>query len=124
MQHSLILAFVSLGELNYEINIMTIINFFHYIYRDRVRCIDAITQLCLKLNSDGNCSVVPPTTYSTSSSSFSWAEFFKKTPTSNRPSSLTSNVGFHSAGGSTQQCPSINGYRVGLYLRCLVSWLW
>jgi len=57
MQHSLILAFISLGEHNYEINIKTIISFFHYLYQDRVRYIDSITELCLKLNDDGNCSV-------------------------------------------------------------------
>jgi len=80
MQHSLILAFISLGDTNYEINIMTIIEFFHYIYQDRVRCIDAITQVCLKLNNDGNCSVVNHSWFSMSSSSFNLEEFFRKIP--------------------------------------------
>ena len=58
MQHSLILTFVSLGESNYEINIQKIIDFFHFLYENRIRYIDAITELCLKLNDDGNCTIV------------------------------------------------------------------
>lgn len=58
MQHSLIISFVSLGEDNYEIDIKRIIKFFHWLYDFRVRYVDIITEICLKLNDDGNCSIV------------------------------------------------------------------
>ena len=58
MQHSLILAFVSLGDNNYEIDIQTIIHFLHHLYNHQTSEVDAITELCLKINDDGNCSVV------------------------------------------------------------------
>ena len=58
MQHSLILAFISLGDRNYEINIQTIINFLHHLYAYQPESVDAVTELCLKINDDGNCSVV------------------------------------------------------------------
>lgn len=58
MQHSLILAFISLGDNNYEINIQVIINFLNYLYNNKPDAVDAVTELCLKINDDGNCSVV------------------------------------------------------------------
>lgn len=43
MQHSLILAFVSMGDNNYEINIQTIVDFLHFLYSNQVQYVDAIT---------------------------------------------------------------------------------
>lgn len=60
MQHSLILAFISLGEHNYETSIQTVVDFLHFLYGHQVNYVDAITELCLKINDDGNCSVVTP----------------------------------------------------------------
>lgn len=58
MQHSLIISFVSLGEDNYEVDIKRFIKFLHWLYDFRVRYMDIITEICLKLNDDGNCSIV------------------------------------------------------------------
>jgi len=69
MQHSLILAFISLGDHNYEINIQTIIQFLHHLYNYQPSAVDSVTELCLKINDDGNCSVVPLPLFSTYSSS-------------------------------------------------------
>ena len=43
MQHSLILAFVSLGDDNYEINIQTIIQFLNHLYDNQPSAVDAVT---------------------------------------------------------------------------------
>ena len=85
MQHSLVLAFVSLGDRNYEINIQTIIHFLNHLYGNQPQAVDAVTELCLKINDDGNCSVVLPCLPSTSSSSFVSAASCRKTPTSCHP---------------------------------------
>ena len=82
MQHSLILTFVSLGESNYEINIQKIIDFFHFLYENRIRYIDAITELCLKLNDDGNCTIVIINLFSMFWSSFNLEESHRKNLTS------------------------------------------
>lgn len=82
MQHSLILAFVSLGEHNYETSIQTVVDFLHFHYGHQVAYVDAITELCLKINDDGNCSVVTLPSLSMSSNSYALAAFFKKTPIS------------------------------------------
>ena len=49
MQHSLILAFVSLGDNNYEINIQVIINFLNYLYNNKPEAVDAVTGFFAKL---------------------------------------------------------------------------
>lgn len=54
----MILAFVSLGEEDYEIDIKKVIRFLHYLYKYRVRYVDNVAEICLKLNDDGNCSIV------------------------------------------------------------------
>ena len=90
MQHSLILAFISLGDHNYEINIQTIIHFLHHLYRYQTSAVDAVTELCLKINDDGNCSVVPLSPFSTYSSSSASAGSGRSTPTSSPPSSRSS----------------------------------
>ena len=82
MQHSLILAFISLGDRNYEINIQTIIHFLNHLYANQPESVDAVTELCLKINDDGNCSVVSPFLLSMSSSSSASAESSSKTLTS------------------------------------------
>lgn len=79
MQHSLILAFVSLGDNNYEINIQTIVDFLHFLYSNQIQYVDAITELCLKINDDGNCSVVYSYLFSMSLSLYVLVEFFRKT---------------------------------------------
>lgn len=81
MQHSLILAFISLGDTNYEINIQTIVDFFHFLYSYQIEYVDVITELCLKINDDGNCSVVILFLLSMFFSSFALDAFFKKIPT-------------------------------------------
>lgn len=93
MQHSLILAFVSLGDKEYEISIKKIMSFFHFLYQDRARYIDAITELCLKLNDDGNCSIVYINLFSTSSNLYKLEGPSKKNLTSSRLSSMTFNCG-------------------------------
>ena len=113
MQHSLILAFVSLGDNNYEINIQTIIDFFNYLYSCQIEYVDAVTELCLKINDDGNCSVVLLTLFSTSWNSSVSDVFFRKILTSNRqlltqyPSGFTSdkssNASFLPVSASTKK---------------------
>lgn len=81
MQHSLILAFVSLGDNNYEINIQVIVDFLHFLYSHQVQYVDAITELCLKINDDGNCSVVLISRFSMSSSLYASEESCRRIPT-------------------------------------------
>jgi hypothetical protein len=90
MQHSLILAFISLGDRNYEIDIQVIIHFLNHLFAHQTAAVDAVTELCLKMNDDGNCSVVTPPLPSTSSSSSASDASSRKTPTSSPPPSQSS----------------------------------
>jgi hypothetical protein len=95
MQHSLILAFVTLGEVNYEIHIKTIVSFFHFLFQNRIRYIDSITELCLKLNSDGNCTIVIKLLFSMSYNLSNWVVSYNSTLISNPPSFPTAKTGSH-----------------------------
>lgn len=53
-QHSLILAFVSLGEENYHIESKVLIRFLLYMYRNKVRYVNYITEICLMLDANNN----------------------------------------------------------------------
>ena len=53
-QHSLILAFVSLGEENFNISQDKLIKFLLYVYKYKVRYVDYITEVCLKLDDNNN----------------------------------------------------------------------
>ncbi len=49
-QHSLILAFVSLGEQNLLMKTEKLIDFLIYLYRNKVRYINYINKVCLELD--------------------------------------------------------------------------
>lgn len=53
-QHSLILAFVSLGEDDFNIKQEKLIKFLLYVYKNKVRYVDYITEVCLKLDDNNN----------------------------------------------------------------------
>lgn len=59
MQISLIVAFITLGEENYQVNIQQMIKFLLHFYERRVRYVDTITELLLKLNTNDYPSIVP-----------------------------------------------------------------
>jgi len=53
-QHSLIMSFVSLGENNLNITQNKLIRFLLYVYKNKVRYVDHITEICLKLDDNNN----------------------------------------------------------------------
>lgn len=53
-QHSLIMSFVSLGEHNLNITQNKLIRFLLYVYKNKVRYVDHITEICLKLDDNNN----------------------------------------------------------------------
>ena len=53
-QHSLIMSFVSLGEDNLNISQQKLIRFLLYVYKNKVRYVDYITEVCLKLDDNNN----------------------------------------------------------------------
>lgn len=57
-QHSLILAYVSLAEEADTLSIDKLIKFLLYIYRYKIRFIEHITEICLKLDDNNNRSIV------------------------------------------------------------------
>ena len=64
----MILAFVSLGEDNYNIKIEKLIEFLMFLYKYKVRYFDYIAELCLKLDQNNNGSIVTIYYYLTASS--------------------------------------------------------
>jgi len=58
MQNSLIVAFVSLGEEDYQISLSRMVSFLHYLYGYRVRFVDVVTDICLKMNPNDHTSIV------------------------------------------------------------------
>ena len=57
MQNSLIVAFITIGEENYQMEVNRLIKFLLYFYENRVRFIDVVTNICLKLNPNDHTSV-------------------------------------------------------------------
>lgn len=53
-QHSLIMCFVSLGEENLNISQEKMISFLLSVYKNKVRYVDYITEICLKLDHTNN----------------------------------------------------------------------
>jgi hypothetical protein len=53
-QHSLVLAFVSLGEDNYHIENDILIRFLIYMYKNKARYVNDITEICLMLDDNNN----------------------------------------------------------------------
>lgn len=49
-QHSLLMSFVSLGEDNLNISIDKLIRFLIYVYKNKVRYVDHITDICRSLD--------------------------------------------------------------------------
>lgn len=58
MQHSLLIAFISLGEKNFMIPLPKVIKFLHFLYKNRVRYIDSVTEICMKLNTSDHSFIV------------------------------------------------------------------
>lgn len=104
MQNSLIVAFVTLGDDNFQMDIKKVVRFLLYFYENRVRFVDTVTSICLKLNPNDNSTIVTLPLRSTSTSSCSSAGSSRRTPTCARPSSPTGRGGSPSAGGSTPRC--------------------
>ena len=59
MQISLIVAFITLGEENYQLDIQKMIKFLLHFYEKRIRFVDNITELLLKMNTNDYPSIVP-----------------------------------------------------------------
>lgn len=53
-QHSLLMSFVSLGEDNLNISIDKLIRFLIYVYKNKVRYVDHITDICRSLDQNNN----------------------------------------------------------------------
>jgi hypothetical protein len=58
MKNSLIVAFITIGEENYQMDIEKVIEFLLSFYEYRVRFIDAVTTICMKLNPNDHTSIV------------------------------------------------------------------
>ena len=58
MQISLIIAFITLGEESYQLDIQKMIKFLLHFYGKRVRFVDNITELLLKMNTNDYPSIV------------------------------------------------------------------
>jgi hypothetical protein len=84
MQNSLIVAFVTLGDDNFQMDIKKVVKFLLYFYENRVRFVDTVTSICLKLNPNDNSSIVTHPLCSTSTSLCSWAGFCRRIPTCGR----------------------------------------
>ena len=72
-QHSLILAFVTLAEDQSNLHIDNLIKFLLYLYRYKIRYIEHITDICLKLDNNNNRSIVMISLFSKSTNSCSSA---------------------------------------------------
>jgi len=57
MQTSLIVAFVTIGDDNYQMDIKKMVKFLLYFYENRVRFVDTVTNICLKLNPNDHSSI-------------------------------------------------------------------
>lgn len=57
-QHSLILAFVTLAQDETNLSMETLIKFLFFFYRNKVRYVQYITEICLKLDDNNNQTIV------------------------------------------------------------------
>ncbi len=57
MQTSLIVAYITLGEENYQTDVQKMIKFLLHFYEKRIRFVDTITDLLLKLNTNDHSSI-------------------------------------------------------------------
>lgn len=57
-QHSLILAFVTLSQDEHNLAMETLIRFLFFFYRGKVRYVEYITEICLKLDDNNNQTIV------------------------------------------------------------------
>lgn len=92
-QHSLILAFVTLAERDANLSIQKLIKFLLYMYRYKIRYVEYITDICLKLDDNNNRSIVNHSSYSKSMSLCSLPNSCLKTPLCYRPPLMTSRDG-------------------------------
>lgn len=87
MQMSLIVAYITLGEEDYQMDVGKMIKFLLHFYEKRVRFVDTITDLMLKLNTNDHSSIVTLLLCSISTISCSLEESFSKTQIYDRLSS-------------------------------------
>ena len=57
-QHSLILAFVTLAQNETNLSIETLIKFLFYFYKRKIRYVEYITSICMKLDDNNNLTIV------------------------------------------------------------------
>ena len=57
-QHSLILAFVTLTQREHNLSMEVLIKFLFYFYRKKIRYVEYITEICLKLDDNNNQTIV------------------------------------------------------------------
>lgn len=70
-QHSLILAFVTLAEDQKNLTVHKLIKFLLYLYKFKIRYIEYITDICLRLDDNNNKSIVVMSSFSKSTNSCS-----------------------------------------------------
>jgi len=90
-QHSLMLAFVTLTDDDPNLSIDRLIKFLLYLYKYKIRFVEYITDICLKLDNNNNRSIVllPPPSKSTNSCS-SRASCYRTRPCCRRASRTSS----------------------------------
>lgn len=74
-QHSLILAFVTLAEDQKNLTVNKLIKFLLYLYKFKIRYIEYITDICLKLDDNNNKSIVIIISFSKLTSSCNSVKF-------------------------------------------------
>jgi hypothetical protein len=100
-QHSLILGFVSLAQEENNLSIEELIKFLFSFYRKKIRYVEYITEICLKLDANNNQTIVSLPPRSKSTSSCSSPKSCSTTPSCSRPPSTTSRFGSTSGLQST-----------------------
>ena len=70
-QHSLIIAFVTLADNSNNLDFNVLIKFLNYLYRYKIRYVEFITDICLKIDDNHNKTIVRVSLCSKSTSSCS-----------------------------------------------------
>ena len=103
-QHSLILAYITLTEDESNLSIDKLIKFLLYLYKYKIRYVEYITDICLKLDSNNNRSIVILHLFSKSTSSCSLPGSCLIMRPCYHLALMTWSCGFSLGGTSTNSC--------------------
>jgi hypothetical protein len=92
-QHSLILAFVTLAQDETNLSMETLIKFLFFFYKNKVRYVQYITEICMKLDDNNNQTIVNLSLFSKSTSLWSSASCSSTTRSCTRLCSRTGSSG-------------------------------